>query len=391
MPFSLVSCDISQMAADCIVVAADTDLRITGGVGLAVAERAGFQKLQAACLEAAPVARGSCALTPAFGLDARHIAHVVGPVWHNGSHGEDILLARAYACTMQTAWEAGDRSIAMPLVSTGAFGFPVRWAFDIAVREIGHFLANHDEMDVRLVLWGEDARATGRERFPELGSYIEGTLENSSDVPAGSAPEYGEEIAFAASAFPFESGFDAEEAGPSSPAATPREQARHPTETGRANRRGRPKPARAQKIPGPRGQHAPEPGRMFGAGQTLEAMLRQRDRSFSEELVWLIDERGLKDPQVYRAANITRQLFSKIRSKSAYRPTKKIALALAVALRLSLEQTDDLLARAGLALSHASVFDIIVEYHIVNEIYDVAAINEALYAYDQELLGSNVE
>ena len=142
---------------------------------------------------------------------------------------------------------------------------------------------------------------------------------------------------------------------------------------------------------GPRGQHAPEPKRMFGAGQTLEAMLRQRDRSFSEELVWLIDERGLKDPQVYRAANITRQLFSKIRSNSAYRPTKKIALALAVALRLSLEQTDDLLARAGLALSHASVFDIIVEYHIVNEIYDVAAINEALYAYDQELLGSNVE
>lgn len=130
---------------------------------------------------------------------------------------------------------------------------------------------------------------------------------------------------------------------------------------------------------------------MFGAGQTLEAMLRQRDRSFSEELVWLIDERGLKDPQVYRAANITRQLFSKIRSKSAYRPTKKIALALAVALRLSLEQTDDLLARAGLALSHASVFDIIVEYHIVNGIYDVAAINEALYAYDQELLGSSVE
>ena len=120
-------------------------------------------------------------------------------------------------------------------------------------------------------------------------------------------------------------------------------------------------------------------------------MLKQKDRSFSEELICQIDERGMKDPEVYRAANITRQLFSKIRSSPTYRPTKKIALALAVALRLSIGETRDLLARAGLALSHANVFDIIVEYHIANGIYDVATINEALYSYDQELLGSCAE
>lgn len=110
------------------------------------------------------------------------------------------------------------------------------------------------------------------------------------------------------------------------------------------------------------------------------------DAPFSVLLMELIDERGLSDVEVYKRAGMSRQLFSKIRSSHDYRPAKKTVLALAVALKLDLEETGQLLERAGFALSHSNKADVIVEYFIANERYDVMAINEALYRYDQPLL-----
>jgi O-acetyl-ADP-ribose deacetylase len=391
MPFSLVSCDIADAAVDCIVVAANEDLLITGGVGLAVAERAGFDEVQAACRKVAPIKCGDCALTDAFGLNARHILHAVGPIWQGGGHREDALLASTYANLLQKARHAGDLSIAMPLISTGAFGFPVRWAFDIAVREIERFLATHDEMDIKLVLWGEDARATGKERFPELASYIEDVFDNPGERGhTRRLPDEGGDCLAAPEPTFWSTSDDEGFRFPTSTGFAP-ERARRLHEASRAARQRFSRSDRldtaAERISVVSRHRLDTPG----SATSLEDMLKQKDRSFSEELICQIDERGMKDPEVYRAANITRQLFSKIRSNPTYRPTKKIALALAVALRLSIGETRDLLARAGLALSHASVFDIIVEYHIANGIYDVATINEALYSYDQELLGSCAE
>ena len=120
---------------------------------------------------------------------------------------------------------------------------------------------------------------------------------------------------------------------------------------------------------------------------SLEDMLRAADAGFSETLLKLIDESGEKDADVYKRANIDRKLFSKIRSNARYRPSKATALALAVALRLDLDGTRDLIGRAGYTLTHASVSDIIVEYFIVNEKYDIFELNETLFAYDQPLLG----
>ena len=391
MPFSLVSCDIADAAADCIVVAANEDLLITGGVGLAVAERAGFDKVQAACLEAAPVKCGDCVLTAAFGLKARHILHAVGPVWQGGGHGEDVLLASTYANLLQKAWHAGDFSVAMPLISTGAFGFPVRWAFDIAVREIERFLAAHDEMGIKLVLWGEDARATGKERFPELASYIEGVFDGPGERERSRHQHDKGRNCLAVPAPTFGSPSDNEDFRYPAPTGSAPEQARRLHDASRTARQRFSRSDRQDTAPNRISAASRDRYVAPGSATSLENMLKQKDRSFSEELICQIDERRMKDPEVYRAANITRQLFSKIRSNPTYRPTKKIALALAVALRLSIGETRDLLARAGLALSHASVFDIIVEYHIANEIYDVATINEALYSYDQELLGSCAE
>lgn len=335
MPFTIVRNDITKMKVDTIVNAANTDLAMGGGVCGAIFKAAGVADLQAACNKLAPIQTGDAVITPGFKLPAKFIIHTAGPVYHGGKSGEEEQLRTCYLNSLKRAVENKCESIAFPLISSGIYGYPKDEALRVATTAIQEFLGEH-ELDVYLAVFDKAAFAISKKLLGEVESYVD--------------EHYVAEHRFSRR----------ELLGVESEAL---------------------EEANLIKYNAPSSMQAP----IVGAG--IDNLVGNLDEPFSETLLRLIDAKGKTDVEVYKRANLDRKLFSKIRSNKGYMPSKRTALALALALELSLNETGDLLERAGYALSHSQKFDVIVEYFIVSGNYDIFKINEVLFKYDQPLLG----
>ena len=349
MPFSIIRNDITKVRADAIVNTANPEPIVGSGTDSAIYAAAGREQLLAERKKIGPIEPGCAVSTPAFNLGAKYIIHTVGPAWVDGSHGERDTLRSCYQKSLALAAELRCASIAFPLIATGVYGFPRDEALNIALSEIGKFLLTH-EMQVTLVVFDRNTL--------ELSEDVMGGIEQFIDEHATQAileEEYGEAA----------------------------EEIRRRAEWRRrqaAMSSARLEPEAAPATPEP----APLPDL---SGGDLDDVLGAAGKSFQQRLFELIDQSGMDDVTVYKKANIDRKVFSRIRCKPDYKPTKKTAVAFAVALRLDLPTTRDLLARAELALSPSSQFDLIVSYFITHKIYDIFEINAALFKYGQPILG----
>lgn len=377
MPFSIVRDDISRVRADVLVNAANVRLAPGGGVCGALFSAAGFDEMRAACEAIGGCATGDAVATPAFNLPARWCVHAVGPIWRGGRAHEEELLHRCYRSAFARAVELGARSVAFPLISAGIYGFPVERALAIAREEVAAFLRHHDEVALTLVVFERAVVQMGNALVEQVQEYIDDEYVDSSSFMRRDMGELERELQWTEDASAPLSVEMAE------PVALPE----CLQEDDASIAAPRPFVAANIRMPG-----AAMPGAPSRAGATLDAEIAQLvatlDAPFSTTLLALIDARGMTDAEVYHRANISRQLFSKIRGNESYRPSKQTVVALAIALELDMSATQDLLARAGFTLSKSSKFDVIVRFFIERGIYDLFQLNEVLFAYDLPLVGS---
>lgn len=327
MPLEIVNMDITRMSVDAIVNAANSSLLGGGGVDGAI-HRAAGPRLLAECRTLGGCEVGAAKITLGYDLPAKHVIHTVGPVWRGGDHQEAELLAACYRESLQLAIQHELESIAFPLISTGIYGYPIDRAIRIAIAEIEQCLKSA-ELKVYLVVFDMTSFSLPATLRSELRKFLEDEY-----LPEPVISDLSED----AGNFSFRSVL-------SSPMSV----------------------AKARK---------------------LSDLFAGLEETFSQMLLRLIDEKGMTDAETYKRANIDRRLFSKIRNDIHYKPSKSTVLAFAVALRLNLDETKDLLLKAGYALSNSSKFDLIIRYFIEQNIHNIFEINEALFAFEQPQLGS---
>lgn len=340
MPFEIVRNDITKMSVDAIVNTANPRPVIGSGVDAGI-HRAAGPELLTAREKIGRIGVGEAAITPGFALNAKYVIHTVGPVWRGGLFGEAKLLRSCYQSALALALEKNCKSIAFPLISTGNYGFPKDKALQIAMNTIRAFL-DHHEMLVYLVVFDRDSFRLTEKLFRGVSSFID--------------EHYIQEKT-------------ARQVSP------------------QAFRQERTRPQREDVSEGYMDCAPMAAAPQWFPQASLADLLAETDAGFSETLLKLIDQTGKKDSEIYTKANLSRQHFSKIRNNPGYQPTKATAIALALALELNLEQTQDLIGRAGYALTNSSKFDVIIMYFIREKNYNLFDINAALFEFDQSLLG----
>lgn len=332
MPLQIIRADITKLEVDAIVNAANETLLGGGGVDGAIHKAAGPGLLEE-CRTLGGCKTGDAKITGGYDLPARYVIHAVGPVWHGGHEGEAELLASCYRKSLELAANKGLESIAFPLISSGAYGYPKDQALLVAQSVIGEFLMKSD-MLVYIVVFDKKAFVLSEKLLSSVKAYIDDNYVDTHEQMYSRNMQY------------------------------------------RGQMRGRDmKWAMSQRCEG------------RAAPRKLKDVVGELDETFSESLLRLIDQKGMTDVETYKKANVDRKLFSKIRNDKFYKPKKSTVIAFAIALELSLDETKDLLLKAGYGLSRSCQFDLIIEYFIVEGVYDIMEINSALFEFDESLLG----
>lgn len=343
MPLQIVRQDITKMQVDAIVNTTHEEMVGYSGVDLAIHKAAGPQ-LDKECARIAPLGLGTAKITNAYNLDAKYIIHTSGPVWQGGLVGESIILKSCYIESLKLAVANGCNSIAFPLISSGVYGYPKDQVLKFAIQVITEFLFDHEIM-VYLCVIDRTAYEFSKKLFTEISEAIDDDYvdERENDFLGGVV-----ETAIFAERTLQDTCID----------AAPQRKAQRRELYGSAR------------------------------GKSLHEYMKSMDKPFAYKLFDLIDARGMTDVECYKKANVDKKTFSKIKcNPKTYKPSKQTAVAFAIALELNLDETQDLLASAGLTLSRSFVFDKIIRYFIQKEIYDIFEINEALFEFDQVLLG----
>ena len=448
MAFKIIRNDITQVCADAIVNTANPQPTYADGTDAAIYKAAGEENLLKERKKIGVIEVGQAVETPAFQLNARYIIHTVGPEWMDGEHGEYDAVRNCYMNSLRLAKRLGCESIAFPLIATGVYGFPKAEALRIAISVFGEFLVD-EEMQITLVVFDPESFVMSGKLFSEIDSYIDENYVSiqadaeymdhtvySVGYPCEDQDYYDED----------QGGYEDEdldesvdetqdEADESALRKSEKKDRRLLFDKRRSASKGQHELRKrdvsskqdvtkkrslfrkrstskkqseseiyseasidSMEIDGshfedssPMPPKPPLPTMMQASmgmpASSLDDIMAHVADTWQESLFRLIDEKGFTDVEVYKRANVDRKLFSKIRSNTSYQPKKITAVAFALALQLNIDQTKDMLARAGYALSPSSKFDLIVRYFIENEVYDTYTINLALFEHDQPLLG----
>ena len=359
MPFNIIRDDITRLETDAIVNAANRKLLAGGGVCGAIFSAAGADELQKECNKIGHCEIGDAVITKGYNLKAKYVIHTVGPIYGQEPANEERQLYSCYESSLKLAKKKRINSIAFPVISSGIYGYPKMEAIKIATKAIKDFL-NENEMDVYLVVYDSKAFQISEKLFSDVQSYIDENLVISDDrrwiaedgVTREAYNFYAPQKAMRDECF--EERMEAPQMIEMLPKATA---------TGSISSKGLKKK------------------------KSLEDLMNVKVETFSEMLLRMIDEKGMTDVEVYKRANIDRKLFSKIRKKD-YTPKKVTVVALIIALKLNMREARELLGRAGFAFTQSSKFDIIIQYFIEQQKYDIFEINETLFAFEQQLLGA---
>lgn len=356
MPFSIIRGDITKLETDAIVNAANSKLLAGGGVCGAIFSAAGKEELQKECNRIGSCEIGQAVITKGFKLKAKYVIHTVGPVYGQDPKNEERQLYFCYKNSLELANNKKLRSIAFPVISSGIYGYPKHEAIRIAIAAIRGFLQTN-EMDIYLVIY--DQFMIDETLYNDVQRFIDERFEH----PYKRRPVF-DDCTCAAS-------------GVGNVSTPMREYSNEcvvdKTET--------PAMFPCTSVEGV------AVSKNLSRKKSLEDLMNIKVETFSEMLFRMIDEKGMTDVEVYKRANIDRKLFSKIRKKD-YTPKKVTVVALIIALKLNMKDARELLGRAGFAFTQSNKFDVIIQYFIEQQNYDVFEINETLFAFEQQLLGA---